>query len=196
MKFTETSLRGAFVIELEPHVDARGFFARTFCSSEFQTHGLETEFVQCNLSLSHRRGTLRGLHFQWAPWTEAKLVRCIRGGMHDVIVDLRPGSSTFGQHEALELTAENRLALYVPKGFAHGFQTLFDDTEVFYQMSCQHVPEAAAGLRADDPALGIKWPLPLTLMSDKDRKLPCLGELQELLVKQADAAEPHMRKTR
>lgn len=188
MKFRETSLPGAFIIELEPRTDERGFFARTFCSEEFAAHRLETCFVQCNLSLSHRRGTLRGLHFQWAPRAEAKLVRCVRGAVWDAIVDLRPGASTFGRHESVELTAENRLALYVPKGFAHGFQTLVDDTEVFYQMSDAYAPEAATGILATDPALGIRWPLPVTAMSDKDVNLPFLAELRDQLMRRVPAA--------
>jgi dTDP-4-dehydrorhamnose 3,5-epimerase len=185
MKFRETRLSGAFIIELEPHADERGFFARTFCTREFSAHGLETEFVQCNLSLNHHKGTLRGLHFQSAPRGEAKLVRCIRGAIWDVIVDLRPGSPTFGSHEALELSAENRCALYIPKSFAHGFQTLLDSSEVFYQMSDPYVPDASAGIRAEDTVLGIKWPLPVTQISDKDRKLPLLAEIKETLFRKS-----------
>ena len=188
MKFIETRLKGAFIIELEPHADERGFFARTFCAREFSDHGLETEFVQCNLSLSLQRGTLRGLHFQRAPWGEAKLVRCVRGAIWDVIVDLRPESATFGRHYAVEISAENRDALYVPKAFAHGFQTLADDCEVYYQMSSHHVPEAAAGIRAEDPALGIKWPLPVTQISDKDCVLPTLAEIMGQLPGQSGPA--------
>jgi dTDP-4-dehydrorhamnose 3,5-epimerase len=181
MRFIETKLPGAFIIELEPHADERGFFARTFCAWEFSARGLETEFVQCNLSLSRQKGTLRGLHFQRAPWGETKLVRCIRGAMWDVIVDLRPASATFGCHEAVDLSAENRRALYVPKSFAHGFQTLTDDCEVFYQMGSRHVAEAAAGIHAQDPALAVKWPLPVSQMSDKDRTLPLLLEIKNRL---------------
>ena len=188
MKFRETRLSGAFVIELEPHADERGFFARTFCAREFSAHGLETEFVQCNLSLNHQKGTLRGLHFQSAPWGEAKLVRCIRGVIWDVIVDLRRGSPTFGAHVALELSAENRRAICVPKSFAHGFQTLTDSSEVFYQMSGFYVADASAGIRADDPALGINWPLPVTQISDKDRRLPLLAEIKETLFR--ESSEP------
>jgi dTDP-4-dehydrorhamnose 3,5-epimerase len=192
MIFRETRLPGAFVIELEARKDDRGFFARTFCAEEFATHGLEAQFVQCNLSLSQQKGTLRGLHFQWMPWGEAKLVRCVRGAIWDVIVDLRPESPTFGHHEELELSAENRRALYVPKAFAHGFQTLTDDVEVFYQMSTGYVPEAAGGIRADDPALGIKWPLPVAQMSGKDRQLPTLADIKERLAgKQAVPGSLH-----
>lgn len=185
MRFIETQLQGAFIIELDPRADERGFFARTFCAWEFSNYGLEKEFVQCNLSLSRQKGTLRGLHFQHAPWCEAKLVRCVRGAIRDVIVDLRPNSSTFGRHEAVELSAENRRALYVPKAFAHGFQTLTDDCEVFYQMSSRHAPDAAGGIRAEDPALGIKWPLSVTQMSDKDRTLPLLSEIKNQLFREA-----------
>ncbi|HEY1790303.1 MAG TPA: dTDP-4-dehydrorhamnose 3,5-epimerase [Verrucomicrobiae bacterium] len=184
MKFQETRLSGAFILELEPRADERGFFARTFCAREFSAHGLETEFVQCNLSLNRQKGTLRGLHFQSAPWGEAKLVRCICGAIWDVIVDLRPGSPTFGAHEAVELSAENRRSLYIPKGFAHGFQTLTDNSEVYYQMSDPYVADASAGIRAADPALGIKWPLPVTQISNKDRQLPLLAEIKDTLLRQ------------
>jgi dTDP-4-dehydrorhamnose 3,5-epimerase len=190
MKFVETGVPGAFIIELERHVDARGFFARTFCPEEFRAHGLETSLVQCSLSLSHEKGTLRGLHFQWAPWGEVKLVRCVRGAIWDVIVDLRPGSPTFGQHTGVELSAENRRAFYVPKGFAHGLQTLMEDTEVYYQISHAHVPESIAGIQATDPALGIKWPLPWTQRSDKDLGLPTLAELKDRLIHQDLSGKP------
>ncbi|HTV40865.1 MAG TPA: dTDP-4-dehydrorhamnose 3,5-epimerase [Candidatus Sulfotelmatobacter sp.] len=181
MKFVETRLPGAFIIELEPREDERGFFARTFCEWEFSAHELETRFVQCNLSLSRKKGTLRGLHFQQDPWAEVKLVRCVRGAIWDVIVDLRTDSATFGHHEAFELSAENRRALYVPRAFAHGFQTLTDNSEVFYQMGTRYVAEAAAGIRAEDPAMGIKWPMPVTEMSEKDRALPTLARVREQL---------------
>lgn len=179
MKFLETRLPGAFIIELEPREDERGFFARTFCAWEFSAHQLETSFVQCNLSLSRRKGTLRGLHFQRAPLGEVKLVRCVRGAIWDLIVDLRPDSPAFGRHEAVELSAENRRALYVPRAFAHGFQTLTDDCEVFYQMGARYVAESASGILAEDPALGIKWPMPVTEMSDKDRTLPRFAEVKD-----------------
>jgi dTDP-4-dehydrorhamnose 3,5-epimerase len=138
--------------------------------------------------LNHHKGTLRGLHFQSAPWGEAKLVRCVRGAIWDVVVDLRPGSPTFGSHEALELSAENRRALYVPKSFAHGFQTLADNSEVFYQMSDPYVSDASAGIRAEDPALEIKWPMPVTQISDKDRKLPLLAEIKPTLFRELSEA--------
>ena len=184
MKFLETRLPGAFIIELEPREDERGFFARTFCAWEFSAYHLETSFVQCNLSLSRKKGTLRGLHFQQPPWGEVKLVRSVRGAIWDVIVDLRPDSSTFGCHEAFELSAENRRALYVPRGFAHGFQALTDNSEVFYQMGARYVAEAAAGIHAEDPALGIKWPMPVTEMSDKDRALPALAQVSDQLFRE------------
>ena len=194
MRFLETRLPGAFIIELEPREDERGFFARTFCAWEFSAHQLETSFVQCNLSLSRKKGTLRGLHFQQPPRGEVKLVRCVQGAIWDVIVDLRPDSSTFGCHQTFELSAENRRGLYVPRDFAHGFQTLTDNCEVFYQMGARYVAEAAAGIRAEDPALGIKWPMPVTEMSDKDRTLPTLAQIRSQLFQETPqhiAEPPH-----
>jgi dTDP-4-dehydrorhamnose 3,5-epimerase len=158
VRFVELKLGGAFRIEPERRADERGFFARTWCRREFAARGVCCDWVQCNVSYNRRRGTLRGLHYQAAPWGEAKLVRCTAGGVYDVIVDLRPGSPTRGRWEAVELTAENRWQLFVPEGFAHGFQTLADDTELFYQMGREYCPEAARGLRWDDPALAISWP--------------------------------------
>jgi len=175
MRFTPTPLRGAFVVEPEPHVDERGLFARTFCSREFSAHGLVTTFVQCSVSLNRQRGTLRGLHYQRPPASEVKLVRCTAGSVYDVIVDLRPDSPTYRQHFGAELTAGNRRALYIPEMFAHGFQSLEDGSEVFYQISEFYAPDASTGLRFDDPALGIGWPLPVTVMSAKDRLWPLLG---------------------
>ncbi len=157
MKLHELSLAGAFLIELERREDERGFFARTFCKNELANYGLETEIVQCNVSFNKRRGTVRGMHFQKRPHEEAKIVRCTQGACYDVIVDIRPTSSTFCHWVGIELTAQNHKALYVPKGFAHGFQTLTDNTEVFYQMSEQYYPELASGVRWNDPALGIQW---------------------------------------
>ena len=174
MKFTPTKLPGAFVIDLEPNEDSRGFFARTFCAREFEEHGLAGTFVQCSVSLNRKRGTLRGMHYQRPPATEAKLVRCTAGALYDVIVDLRPGSATFHQHVGVELTARNRRALYVPPICAHGLQTLEDDTEVFYQISAYHAPEAATGVRYNDPRFGIKWPLPVTVVSERDANWPLL----------------------
>lgn len=172
MIFTETPLAGAFVIDLEPRTDARGFFARTFCRREFEEHGLNPNVVQCNLSFNYAVGTLRGMHLQTAPASEVKLVRCLRGAIHDVIADLRPESPTYQQHFAIELTAENRRALYVPESFAHGFQTLTNDTEVAYQMSEFYQPKTSAGFRYDDIAFGIVWPLPINLISEQDLAWP------------------------
>jgi dTDP-4-dehydrorhamnose 3,5-epimerase len=172
MRFLETKLRGAYIVEPEPHEDSRGFFARTFCAREFQEHGLLNSFVQCSVSLSRERGTLRGLHYQRPPACEVKLVRCTAGALYDVIVDLRPDSPTYLQHIGVELTAKNRRALYVPEMFAHGLQTLENDTEVFYQISQYYSPGNAAGLRYDDPRLGISWPLSVACISPKDLKWP------------------------
>ncbi len=172
MIFTETPLKGAYIIELEPHMDERGFFARTFCRCEFEKHGLNAEIAQCNLSFSPRSGTLRGMHFQKPPASEAKLVRCIRGGIHDVIVDLRPDSASYQRYFSLRLTSQNRRALFVPRSFAHGFQTLTNDTEVEYQMSEFYDPGFGAGFRYDDPAFGIDWPLKVTVISQQDLAWP------------------------
>lgn len=171
--FVPTGLAGAFVIEIERKEDARGFFARTFCRREFEEHGLQTAFVQCSVSFNRRKGTLRGMHFQAAPLEEAKLVRCVRGSIHDVIIDLRRGSLTFKKHFALTLSAEKCNAMYIPEGFAHGFQTLEHDTEVFYQISQFYSPEHARGVRWDDPAFGISWP-PTgdRIMIERDRNYP------------------------
>lgn len=158
MKFTQTPLGGAFVVDLEPHADERGFFARTFCAREFAAQGLNDRVVQCSFSRNRRRGTLRGMHWQATPHGECKLIRCTRGAIYDVIIDLRRNSPTFRRWFAVELTAENGRALYVPPDCAHGFQTLEDNTEVFYQMSEYFVPESARGVRWNDPAFGIKWP--------------------------------------
>jgi dTDP-4-dehydrorhamnose 3,5-epimerase len=176
MLFTETSLPGAYVIDIEPRGDARGFFARTFCVREMEAHGLTTNVVQTNISLSRTRGTVRGMHYQAAPAQEAKLIRCIHGAIYDVIVDVRPDSPTYLKHIGVELTSDNRRSLFVPEGFAHGFQTLTDDAEVLYQVSAFYTPECERGLRHDDPALGIQWPLPVTVVSEKDGRWPLLGE--------------------
>jgi dTDP-4-dehydrorhamnose 3,5-epimerase len=168
MRFTPTKLAGAYIIEPQPHADSRGLFARTFCANEFQAQGLVDVFVQCNTSWNVSKGTLRGLHFQLSPSSEVKLVRCTAGALWDVIVDLRPQSATYLQYVAVELTADNRSALYIPEMFAHGFQTLEEGTEVFYQMSQFYAPKLARGIRYDDPKIGIKWPLPVTSISDLD----------------------------
>jgi dTDP-4-dehydrorhamnose 3,5-epimerase len=174
MIFTETPLSGAFVLELELREDERGFFARTFCVDEFAEHGLQPVVAQANLSFNHTKGTLRGMHYQVAPSEEAKLVRCTAGAIYDVIVDLRPGSPTYRSHFGLELNARNRKALYVPEMFAHGYQTLADNSEVVYQVSERYAPGQEAGLHHDDPALGIEWPLQVTVISEKDAALPRL----------------------
>jgi dTDP-4-dehydrorhamnose 3,5-epimerase len=170
--YEETSLAGAFVVHLEKHGDDRGFFARVFCAREFVEHGLVGRFVQVNNSLSAKRGTLRGLHYQLPPSAEAKLVRCIRGALHDMILDLRPESPTFGSTYGLELTSENRRMLYVPEGFAHGFVTLEDDTEALYLVTAEYDPEHERGIRWNDPAFAIEWPLDPIIVSDKDANLP------------------------
>ena len=158
MNFTETKLRGAFIIEPERFEDERGFFALTWSRKEFAAPGLEFEVAECNISFNQDKGTLRGMHYQEAPHGQGKIVRCTMGAIYDVIIDLRPSSPTFKQWVAVELTLENRLMLYVPKEFAHGFQTLEDCSEVWYQMSSVYVPESSRGVRWDDPAFGIEWP--------------------------------------
>ena len=173
MLFHETRLRGAFVIEPELREDERGFFALTWSRRGFEERGLNPDLVECNLSYSARRGTLRGMHFQAAPHAQAKLVRCTAGAVYDCIVDLREGSETFGRWVGVELSAGNRAQLYVPEGFAHGFQTLEDRTEVFYQMSSAYVPDAGRGVRWDDPAFGIEWPEAAErVINERDRTYP------------------------
>jgi dTDP-4-dehydrorhamnose 3,5-epimerase len=172
MIFTETPLSGAYVIELERRSDDRGFFARVFCEKEFADHGLATRFVQVNNSLAREKGTLRGMHYQLPPSAESKLVRCVRGSFHDVIIDLREESPSFGGHFEVELSAENRTMLYVPKGFAHGFITLETNTEAFYFADEFYAPERERGIRWNDPRFGIEWPLEPTVISEKDRFHP------------------------
>lgn len=174
MKFSETPLQGAFVIELEKRVDSRGFFARSFCRHEFEALGLNPEIAQANIAFNHRKGTVRGLHFQYPPDGETKVVRCSRGAMLDVIVDLRPESATFLQHFAIELSAENRLSLYIPDRFAHGYQSLEDATETTYLMGSFFAPGTDGGLHYADPRLAIRWPLPVSEVSDKDKACPLL----------------------
>jgi dTDP-4-dehydrorhamnose 3,5-epimerase len=175
MIFTELSLKGAFLIQPERAADERGFFARSWCSREFAAHGLNPALVQCNLSFNERAGTVRGLHYQKSPHGEAKLVTCFQGAIYDVIVDIRPESPTCRQWLALELTGENLWSLYIPEGFAHGFQTLEDRTLVFYQMSEFFYPQGAAGIRWDDAALKITWPLAVSVISSRDRRLANAG---------------------
>jgi dTDP-4-dehydrorhamnose 3,5-epimerase len=178
MIFTETKLRGAFTIDLERREDNRGFFARTFCQHEFEEHGLRAIIAQVNLASNKRKGTLRGMHFQYPPAAETKLVRCTRGAILDIIVDLRPESPTYLEHVEVELSADNYRALYVPERFAHGYQALEDQTETSYQVGEFYTPEAEGGLRHDDPLLDLTWPLPVTEMSDKDASWPLLAEVE------------------
>ena len=172
MRFTETPLAGAFLLEIEPREDDRGFFARTFCRREFEAHGLNPAVAQANTSFNRARGTLRGMHYQLPPAAESKLVRCTSGAVHDVIVDLRPESPTYLRHYGVELTAENRRQLYVPELFAHGYLTLTDGAEVVYQVGEFYTPGAERGIRWDDLALGIAWPIPVSVVSDKDAAWP------------------------
>jgi len=172
MRFEPAGLDGAWLIHLDSMGDERGFFARTFCVDEFRAHGLETSFPQHSISCSRSKGTLRGMHFQRAPHREVKLVRCLNGAIWDVIIDLRPESPTFRQWRGLELSAENQYQLYIPKGFAHGFQTLSDDTYVNYLISEIYATDAAAGVRYDDPAFAVTWPLPIGVISEKDLRWP------------------------
>lgn len=178
MEFTNL-LGGAYLIDIDPRGDERGFFARAWCRREFEDHGLNADLKQANLSHNLHKGTLRGLHYQQAPHAETKLVRCFRGAIYDVVVDLRPDSDTYLQWAGAELTPDNMRALYVPEGFAHGFQTLADDTLVFYQVTAFYTPGAEGGLRYDDPAIGVEWPLSVSSISDKDAAWPYLGAAKE-----------------
>ncbi len=179
MIFRDTALDGVFVIEPERVADERGHFARTWCREAFETRGLAADFVQCNTSFNRRRGTLRGLHFQAPPHAESKLIRCTSGRIFDVAVDVRAGSATRGKWCATELSGDNGRMVFIPAGFAHGFQTLQDASEVFYQMSAAHVPAAARGVRWDDPELDIEWPSSTPILSERDRTHPLLHELAE-----------------
>jgi len=172
--FRETRLRGAFLIEPEPIRDERGLFARTYCRREFEAHGLNPEVVQCNVSFNRTKGTLRGMHYQAHPHEEVKLVRCTRGAIYDVIIDLRPDSETYRQWTAEELTESNLRMLYIPERFAHGFLSLEENTEVFYQMSEFYNPESARGVRWDDPVVQIHWPMSPRVIAPKDLALPYL----------------------
>ena len=180
MRFLPTSIEGAFVVEIEPVVDHRGFFARTYCRDEFIAHGLEPDLVQCSVSFNQRRGTLRGMHYQAAPHAEAKLVRCTQGAIYDVIADIRPDSATYKQWFSAELTSGNHRALYIPEGVAHGFQTLNDDVEVLYQMSEFFYAECSCGFRWDDPLFGITWPEHISVISERDMNYPKLLEMGSL----------------
>ncbi len=168
MKFIETKLKGAFIIDLEPKSDQRGFFARTFCAKEFEEYGIKPVVAQCNMSFNHKKGTLRGMHYQTSPATETKLVRCTKGAIYDVIIDMRPDSPTFLSHIGVELSEENHRALYVPEMFAHGYQALTDGCEVVYQVGEFYTPGYECGLRYDDPVFAIEWPLEVTEISEKD----------------------------
>jgi dTDP-4-dehydrorhamnose 3,5-epimerase len=181
MIFTETKLTGAFIIDLERRKDERGFFARAFCQSEFRGYGLKLVIAQANLASNLRKGTLRGMHFQYPPAAETKLVRCTRGAILDIIVDLRPESPTFLEHIAVELNDDNMTALYVPERFAHGYQTLRDGTDSSYQSGEFYAPNAEGGLRYDDPELGLQWPLPVSMISPKDRAFRSFNEVESEL---------------
>lgn len=178
MKFSPSDMPGVWVIELEPREDERGFLARTYCSREFAAQGLNTFWPQCNLTLTKARGMIRGMHLQADPKPEIKLIRCAAGAIFDVLVDVRRGSPTFGQWRSFELDAENRRMLYVPGGIAHGFQCLRKNSEVFYQMSEFYFPELARGIRWNDPAIGIRWPLKNPAVSERDQALPLLADLR------------------
>lgn len=176
MKFSPLLIAGAWLVEQEPHADARGSFARSFCRREFAARGLNPEVAQCNVSRNRQRGTLRGMHLQRPPAAEAKLVRCTRGAIYDVVLDLRPGSPTYRRWQALELDARTGAALYIPEGCAHGFQSLEDESEVFYQMSAPHEPSLSHGVRYDDPAFGIAWPILPAIVSERDLSFPLVGQ--------------------
>jgi dTDP-4-dehydrorhamnose 3,5-epimerase len=177
--FGETEIKGAFIIDIEPYQDNRGLFARTFCAREFEQHGLTPAVAQCNLSVTYKKGTIRGMHYLLPPARETKLVRCVRGAIYDVVIDMRPDSPTYTSHISVELSADNRRALYIPEMLAHGFQTLTDDAEVIYQMSDFYMPGYERGLRYDDPIFNIQWPLPLTEISEKDAAWPYLDEAHD-----------------
>ena len=172
MIFTETKIAGAFIVELEPLLDDRGFFALSWSEREFARRGLESRLAECNVSFNRKKGTLRGMHYQQSPHGQAKLVRCTRGAIFDVIIDLRPDSATFRQWIGVELTADNHLALYIPKDFAHGFQTLTSESEILYHMSSPYVPDSGRGVRWDDPAFGIEWPDDVRLINSRDAAYP------------------------
>ena len=178
MIFTETNLKGAFIIDLERREDSRGFFARAFCQNEFKTHGLKPTIAQANIAHNIKKGTVRGMHFQFPPAAESKLVRCTRGAILDIIVDLRPESETYLQHVGVELNEDNQRALYVPERFAHGYQTLRDNTDTSYQVGEFYTPNAEGGLMFNDPRLRLEWPLLVTVISDKDQKFELLDRIE------------------
>ena len=190
MIFMETRINGVFIIDLDVKEDSRGFFARAFCQSELEEHGLNPVIAQANIAFNRRKGTLRGMHFQFPPAAEAKLVRCTKGSILDVIVDLRPESPTYLGHISVELSSDNHRALYVPERFAHGYQALEDVTEMSYQTSEFYTAEAEGGLRYDDPALGLTWPLPATEMSDKDRAWLLLADVEPDIARKMTLEQP------
>ena len=191
MIFKETKLKGAYILELERREDSRGFFARGFCQTEFRAHGLKPTIAQGNIASNIRKGTLRGMHFQYPPAAESKLVRCTRGAIYDIIVDLRPESPTYLQHIGVELNEDNQLALYVPERFAHGYQTLSDKTDTSYLVGEFYTPEAEGGLLHDDPSLKLNWPLAVSVVSDKDRQFSLYSEIEgELKRKMSRVLEP------
>jgi dTDP-4-dehydrorhamnose 3,5-epimerase len=185
--FTETKLKGAFLIDIERREDSRGYFARGFCQHEFKAHGLKPVIAQGNIAYNKRKGTIRGMHFQFPPAAETKLVRCVRGGILDIIVDLRPESETYLQHVAVELNEDNQRALYVPERFAHGYQALQDDTFTTYSVGEFYTPNAEGGLKYDDPGLGLAWPLPVSVVSEKDEKFRPLAEIEAELKRRMSA---------
>lgn len=178
MVFTETKLKGAFIIDIERREDSRGFFARAFCQTEFAAHGLKPTIAQANIASNFKKGTLRGMHFQYPPAAETKLVRCTRGAILDIIVDLRPESATYLQHISVELNEDNQRALYVPERFAHGYQALRDNTDTSYQVGEFYTPSAESGLLHNDPRLGLQWPLPIAVISDKDLKFTPFDQIE------------------
>lgn len=191
MIFRETKLKGAFVLELERREDSRGYFARGFCQNEFRAHGLKPTVAQGNIASNIRKGTLRGMHFQYPPAAESKLVRCTRGAIYDIIVDLRPESPTYLQHFGVELNEDNQSALYVPERFAHGYQTLTDKTDTSYLVGEFYTPEAEGGLLYNDPSLKLNWPLPVSVVSDKDQQFRLYSEIEsELKRKMGRVLEP------
>jgi dTDP-4-dehydrorhamnose 3,5-epimerase len=179
VRFTETKLGGAFIIDVEPREDNRGFFTRAFCQREFEDHGLNPVIAQANVGFNKVRGTMRGMHFQFPPAAETKYVRCTRGAVLDIIVDLRPESPTYLEHVEVELSADNHRGIYVPERFAHGYQALEDKSETSYQVGEFYTPGCEGGLRYDDPAFGLSWPLPVTEISEKDRSWPLLSEIED-----------------
>jgi dTDP-4-dehydrorhamnose 3,5-epimerase len=189
--FSETKLKGAFIIDLDRREDSRGFFARGFCQHEFAAHGLKPVIAQANIAHNISKGTLRGMHFQFPPAAETKLVRCTRGAIVDIIVDLRPESPTYLDHVAVELNGDNQRAIYVPERFAHGYQVLADNSDTTYMVGEYYTPAAESGLMFDDPRLALKWPLPVSVISEKDQKFRLLDEIESEL-KQRMTVEKHM----